>query len=101
MDIPEHDTSLDASIRELFPELCGAAVDLEAHASSVVLRALNNGSTALQEHVIGHYGLERVKRVAQARVDRLSNPAYRVWHEQLDLSPRASDVVFVQGLWRR
>jgi hypothetical protein len=93
--------TLDASLRELFPELCGAPVDLEGHAASVIMRALNDGGSTLQEHVIGHYGIDRVKRVAQDRADRLSNPAYRAWRERLDLPPRAPDVAFVQGLWRR
>lgn len=99
MDISEHDTGLD--VRELFPELCGAAVDLEAHASSIILRALNDGSTGLQEHVVRHYGFERVKRVAHAQVDRLTNPAYRAWRDRLELPPRDPGVAFIQGLWRK
>lgn len=64
---------LTASLGELFPELCGAPVDLEGHAASVIMRALNDGSPRVREHVIDHYGLERVKRIAHARADRLSN----------------------------
>ena len=90
-----------ASLGELFPELCGAPVDLEGNAASVIMRALNDGSSRVQEHVIDHYGLDRVKRIAHARADRLSNPAYRAWCERLDLPPRASDVAFMQGLWRK
>jgi hypothetical protein len=101
MRAPEHEPSLDLSVRELFPELCGKPVDLEAHAASVILRALNDGSAGLQEHVIRHYGFERVKRVAHARVDRLSNPAYRAWSERLELPQRDPEVIYVQGLWRR
>jgi hypothetical protein len=93
--------TLDASLREVFPELCGAPLDLESHAASVIMRTLNDGSPGLQERVILHYGLDRVKRVAQDRADRLSNPAHRAWRERLDLPPRAADVAFVQGLWRR
>jgi hypothetical protein len=93
--------ALDSSLRELFPELCGAPVDLESHAASVVVRTLNDGSAALQERVIRHYGFDRVKRVAQARADRLSNPAYRAWSARLDLPARDAGVAFVQGLWRR
>lgn len=92
---------LDTSIRELFPELCGAPLDLESHAPSVIIRTFNDGSPALQEGVIRHYGLGRVTRVAQERADRLTNPAYRVWHERLALPPRDAGVAFVQGLWRR
>ena len=92
---------LDTSLRELFPELCGAPLDLERHAASVIVRTLNDGSSGLQERVIRHYGLDRVKRVAQDRADRLSNPAYRAWSERLNLPPRAPGVAFVQGLWRR
>ena len=93
-------STFTASLGEPFPELCGAPVDLEYHAASVIMRALNDGASGLQEHVIAHYGLDRVKRVAQARADRLSNPAYRAWRERLDLPTRAPDVAFVQGLWR-
>jgi len=99
---PHHrEATFTAALGELFPELCGAPVDLEGHAASVIVRALNDGASGLQERVIAHYGLDRVKRVAQARADRLDNPAYRAWRERLDLPPRAPDVAFVQGLWRR
>jgi hypothetical protein len=91
--------SLGASLLEIFPELCGAQFDLESHAASVIVRALNDGSPALQERVIHHYGLDRVKRVAEDRADRLTNPAYRAWRERLDLPPRPPDIAFVQGLW--
>jgi len=101
MGVPEHDSSLDTSVRELFPELCGAPVDLEAHAASVILRALNDGSAGVQDRVVRYYGFERVKRIAHARVDRLTNPAYRSWRERLDLPARDPGVAFVQGLWRR
>jgi hypothetical protein len=90
-----------ASLGELFPELCGAPIDLDQHAAAVIIRTLNDGSAALQERVIHYYGLDRVRRVAQERADRLTNPAYRAWHERLDLPPRAPDIAFVQGLWRR
>jgi hypothetical protein len=93
--------TLDSSVRELFPELCGAPLDLERHAAAVIVRVLNDGSPRLQESVIHHYGLQRVKRVAGERADRLTNPAYRAWRERLDLPPREPGVTFVQGLWRR
>jgi hypothetical protein len=101
MSSHQPEPTLTASLGELFPELCGAPVDLDGNAASVIMRALNDGSSRVQEHVINHYGLERVKRVAHARADRLSNPAYRAWRDRLDLPPRPPDVAFVQGLWRR
>lgn len=93
--------SLAEDVRDLFPELCGAPVDLNAHAASVIMRALNDGSARLQQRVIEHYGFEHVKRVARERADRLSNPTYRAWRERLDLPPRDPGVTFVQGLWRK
>jgi hypothetical protein len=92
---------LTDDIRDLFPELCGAPVDLDVHAASVIMRALNDGSARVQQRVIEHYGMERVKRIAVERADRLSNPAYRAWRERLDLPPRDPAVAFVQGLWRK
>lgn len=101
MDQPQAESTLAASLGELFPELCGAPVDLDQHAASVIIRTLNDESAGLQERVIHYYGLDRVKRVARDRADRLTNPAYRAWRERLDLPPRAPDIAFVQGLWRR
>lgn len=98
---PAADPTLDHALRELFPELCGVSLDLERHAASVIVRTLNDGSPALQKRVIHHYGLDRVRGVAQERADRLSNPAYRAWRERLSLPPRDADVTLVQGLWRR
>ena len=94
-------TSLNSAVRELFPELCGAPLDVETHAAAVIVRALNDGSPALQDSVIAHYGFDRVRRVAQERADRLTNPAYRAWRMRLALPRREPDVAFVQGLWRR
>jgi hypothetical protein len=95
------ESTFAASLGELFPELCGASVDLDQHAASVIIRTLNDGPPALQERVIAHYGLDWIKRVAHERANRLTNPAYRAWRERLELPPRAPDVAFVQGLWRR
>jgi hypothetical protein len=44
--------------RELFPELAGQLVDVDVHAPSVIIRALNDGSAVLQDRVIGYYGEE-------------------------------------------
>lgn len=101
MSDPQHSIELAADLRDLFPELCGAPLDLEAHAPAVVVRALNDATPRVQQRVIEHYGLERVTRIARSRADRLSNPAYRAWRERLDLPPRDSGVAFVQGLWRK
>jgi len=90
---------LSAVSRELFPELCGELVDFEKHAVSVIVRALNDGSPEVQDTVIRHYGMDRVKQVARARADRLSNPAYRTWRKRLHLPERDPSVTFIQGLW--
>ena len=92
-------TELSAVSRELFPELCGELVDFETHAPSVIVRALNDGSPEVQDAVIHHYGIDRVKQVARARADRLSNPAYRAWRKRLQLPERDPSVKFIQGLW--
>lgn len=90
---------LPGSVGELFPELCGRPVDLEAHAASVIVRALNDGSAELQDAVVRHYGLDRVRQVARKRADRLTNPAYRAWRKRLDLPERDPAVERVQGFW--
>jgi hypothetical protein len=92
---------ISEALRDLFPELCGSPFDLETGAPSVVVRALNDGSPRVQQVVIDHYGLDRVKRIARSRADRLSNPAYRAWRERLELPTRDPGVAFVQGLWRK
>jgi len=96
-----YDSELAALSESSFPEVCGAPVDLEAHAASIIIRALNDGSPALQERVLRHYGIARVKQIARSRVDRLTNPAYRQWRERLALPKREAAVEFVQGLWRK
>jgi hypothetical protein len=90
---------LSAVSRELFPELCGELVDFEAHAASVIVRALNDGSPDVQDAVIRHYGMDRVQQVARTRADRLSNPAYRAWRKRLRLPERDPSVTFIQSLW--
>ncbi|HKP76574.1 MAG TPA: hypothetical protein VJT67_13685 [Longimicrobiaceae bacterium] len=94
-------TALRTSLRELFPELCGAPIDLERHAASVIVRALNDGSESLQEGVIRYYGLDRVRQVAAERTDRLTNPAYRAWRERLELPAGDPRVAYAHSLWRR
>lgn len=88
-------------VRELFPELVGRPVDVEAHAASVIMRALNDGSPALQDRVIEYYGQDAVRDVAVARVDRLTNPAYRAWRDRFRLPVRDPAVEFVQSLWMK
>lgn len=88
-------------VRLLFPELAGTPVDVEAHAPSVIMRALNDGEPALQQAVIDYYGHDAVRRVAAARADRLSNPAYRLWRDRLELPPRDPSIEFVQSLWMK
>ena len=102
MPAGSHDpTDLATSVRELFPELVGRPIDLDAHAPSVILRALNDGSPELQADVVRHYGIDRVKQIARSRADRLTNPAYRAWRQRLELPERDPGVAFVQGFWRK
>lgn len=88
-------------VRDLFPELAGAPVDVDRHAAAVVMRALNDGTPTQHQAILAYFGEARVVEVAQARADRLSNPAYRAWAARLELPPRDARVTFVQGLWRR
>lgn len=96
----EKAAALAREVRELFPELAGQPVDVDVHAPSVIMRALNDGSAALQDRVIGYYGEDVVRRVAVGRADRLTNPAYRFWRDRLGLPERDQEVEFVQSFWR-
>lgn len=98
----EHDIEtvrLSRDVRRLFPEI-GAPIDLEEHAPSVLLRALNDGSPALCERVLAYYGPERSAALALSRLNRLTNPAYRAYRERLHLPEREPGVTYMQGLWR-
>lgn len=90
---------LSHDVRRLFPEI-GAPIDLEKHAPSVLLRALNDGSPALRERVLAYHGPERSTALAFSRLNRLTNPAYRAYQERLHLPEREPGVTYMQGLWR-
>lgn len=90
---------LSHDVRRLFPEV-GASIDLEQHAPSVLLRALNDGSPALRERVLAYYGPERSAALALSRLNRLTNPAYRAYRERLHLPEREPGVTYMQALWR-
>lgn len=94
-------SELMQAIAWLYPELGGAAPDLEQYAPSIILRVLNDGDPALQEAALTHYGMERVRAVAVDRLHRLNNPAYRHWAPRLNLPARSAAVERVQSLWQR
>ena len=97
---PQTESLVDA-VRVLFPELCGAPVDLERQAPSIVQRALNDGTPELVERVITHFGEARTAAFARTRVNQLTNPAFRLFRERFRLPARAPGVAQFQGLWRR
>lgn len=90
---------LSRDVRRLFPEV-SEPIDLEEHAPSVLLRALNDGSPELRERVLAYYGPERSAALALSRLNRLTNPAYRAYRERLGLPEREAAVTYMQGLWR-
>jgi hypothetical protein len=92
--------TLTAGVARLYPELGGAVPDLEQYASSIILRVLNEGDVALQAALLEHYGQERVRAEAHARVHRLTNPTYRRWATRLGLAPRSPATERIQALWR-
>jgi hypothetical protein len=59
--------------------------DPDQYAESVIVRVLNTGPDALREQMLQYYGAERVRSVAQARVNRLDAPVYRQWKARLQL----------------
>lgn len=95
-----HTESLVDAISVLFPELCGAPVDLERQAPSIVQRALNDGTPELVERVIAHFGEARTAELARARANQLTNPAFRRFQVRFHLSAREPGVTHFQGLWR-
>lgn len=56
--------------------------------SYVIVRVLNTGPAALREQMLQYYGADKVRSVAQARVDRLEAPVYRLWKSRLQLPER-------------
>jgi hypothetical protein len=92
---------LQSELPFLYPELGGGAPDLDTYAESIIVRALNQGGSAIQEALWGYYGEARIRLVASERVNRLTNPAYRRWAESLHLPPRPAFVERIQALWRK
>lgn len=98
---PHATEQLRQAIPRLYPEHLGAPIDLEQHARSVILRAMNAGPDALREAVLKHYGLDRVTTVLGATVDRLDTPVYQAWKSRLRLPRRSAGAVALHRLWRR
>ncbi len=91
---------LSRDVGELFPEVGGERIDLEKHAPSVLVRALNDGSPTLRERVLVFYGLARARVLVLSRLNRLTNPAYRAYRERLGLPERDAGVTYMQSFWR-
>jgi hypothetical protein len=94
-------TAFQQEIAILYPELGGTGPDPERYASSIIVRALNFGAESLTDVVLAFYGIERVRAVAWARVNRLDAPTYREWKGRLDLPARDSIVDRVHQMWRQ
>lgn len=84
----------------LYPELGSNLPDPDRHAESVIVRVLNTGPDALREQMLQYYGADKVRSVAQARVNRLDAPVYRLWKSRLQLPDRSPAVERLQRLWR-
>ena len=89
------------AVSRLYPELGADAPDPDQHSESIIVRVLNTGPDALREQMLQYYGAETVRRVAQARVNRLDGPIYRGWKARVALPERGSVVEKVHRLWRR
>jgi hypothetical protein len=85
----------------LYPELGTDPPDPDVYADSVIVRVLNTGPDALREQMLQYYGAEKVRSVAQARVNRLDAPVYRLWKSRLQLPERPAAVERIHRLWRR
>jgi hypothetical protein len=84
----------------LYPELGTRPPDPDRHAESVIVRVLNVGPDPLREQMMEYYGVEKVRSVAWARVNRLDAPIYREWKGRLQLPERSAAVEKVHRLWR-
>lgn len=85
----------------LYPELGARLPDPDQHAESVIVRVLNTGPDSLREQMLQYYGTDRVRSVAQARVNRLDAPVYRQWKARLHLPDRSPGVERMHRLWRQ
>ncbi len=84
----------------LYPELGSDTPDPDQYAESVIVRVLNTGPDTLREQMLAYYGPDRVRSVAQARVNRLDAPIYREWKMRLQLPDRPAAVERLHRLWR-
>lgn len=89
------------ALSPLYPELGAGLPDPQVHAESVIVRVLNAGPDRLREQMLAFYGLDKVRGVARARVDRLDAPVYRAWKTRLELPKRSAAVERMQRLWRQ
>jgi hypothetical protein len=89
------------ALGSLYPELGADLPDPDVYADSVIVRVLNTGPDALREQMLRYYGAEKVRSVAQARVNRLDAPVYRLWKSRLQLPERTAAVERIHRLWRR
>jgi hypothetical protein len=89
------------ALGSLYPELGTSLPDPDLYADSVIVRVLNTGPDALCEQMLAYYGTDRVRSVAQARVNRLDSPVYRQWKSRLQLPDRSAGVERMHSLWRR
>lgn len=93
-------SDFERALAHLYPELGGVAPNPEAFASSISVWVLNDGSDEVRDAMVAFYGLDRVRAVAQARVNRLNGPVYRAWRERLGLPTRSEAVERIHALWR-
>ena len=85
----------------LYPELGANRPDPDVYAESVIVRVLNTGPDSLREQMLQYYGADRVRSVAQARVNRLDAPVYRQWKLRLQLPDRSPALERMHRLWRQ
>ncbi len=85
------------ALGSLYPELGSNVPDPDVYADSVIVRVLNTGPDALREQMLQYYGAEKVRSVAQARVNRLDAPVYR---QEKTLPDRGASVERMHRLWR-
>jgi hypothetical protein len=85
----------------LYPEMGPNRPDPDVYADSVIVRVLNTGPDALREQMLQYYGADKVRSVAQARVNRLDAPVYRQWKLRLQLPDRPPALERIHRLWRQ
>jgi hypothetical protein len=88
------------AVQQLYPEHLSTPIDLERHAASVIVRAMNVGPDTIRAQILDYYGEDRVADVLRTRVDRLDTPVYDAWQSRLDLPPRSTGATALHRLWR-